>query len=157
MLISGSEVRRPLWFIKDVLCTTVIRTLAPRVLSQGRISLQLLEGSLRGAKIVGGITIWGYACDQPRRINPLRSFTLPPQSSSQMLPPQRMGGAGQSSLCPRYCRRKNPIWGLPSRHLGPQTWWQQWLTPEGGDSFDDLPYWSFTCDLACSWAVTCGD
>ena len=29
--------------------------------------------------------------------------------------------------------------------------------PEGGDSFDDLPYWPVAYDLECSRVVTCGD
>ena len=53
-----------------------------------------MEGSLGEAKVVGGITTWGYGCDQPRRINPPGLFALPLQSSSQMLPPQRMGAWG---------------------------------------------------------------
>ena len=67
------------------------------------------------------------------------------------------GGAGRSTLHPWCCCRENPIWGLLSHHLGPQPWWRQWLTPEGGDSFNDFSYWSFTYNLACSWAVTRGD
>ena len=90
----------PLWSVKDVLCPTVARTLAPRVASRGKTSLELLEGSLGGEEVVGGIATWGYAYDQPKRINPPRSFALPPQSSCQTLSPRRMGGAGQSALRP---------------------------------------------------------
>ena len=45
----------PLWSVKDVLCSTVARTSAPRVVSRGKTSLELLEGSLRAAEVVGGI------------------------------------------------------------------------------------------------------
>ena len=99
----------PLSFVKDVLCPTVARTSTPRVANQGKISPELLEGSLGGAKVAGGIATWVYACDQPKRIHPPGSFTLPPQSFSQMLLLIRMGGVRRSALRPRYCRRKNPI------------------------------------------------
>ena len=46
--------------------------------------------------------------NKPMRINAPKSFALPPQSSSQMLPPQRMGGAGRSALRPQYHPKKNP-------------------------------------------------
>ena len=47
----------PLWSIKDVLCLTVVRTLAPRVASWGKTSPELLEGSLGGAELAGWIAI----------------------------------------------------------------------------------------------------
>ena len=81
----------PLWSVKDVLCSTIARTSALRVASRCKTSPELLEGSPGKAEVSGRIATWGYACGQPRRINPPGSFALPPQSSSQMLMPLRMG------------------------------------------------------------------
>ena len=65
-------------------------------------------------------------------------------------------GGGHKVVCftPSSLCRRNPTQGFHGRHLGPQPWWWQWLMPEGGDLFDDLPHSPFSCDLACSWPVT---
>ena len=41
----------PFWPVKDVLCLTVARTSAPMVASQSKTFLELLEGSLGGARM----------------------------------------------------------------------------------------------------------
>ena len=70
------------------------------VASQGKTSLELSEGSLGEAEVVGEIVIWGDAWDQPRR-NSLPGLSAPPpQSSSQMFSLQRVKGARLSALRP---------------------------------------------------------
>ena len=51
-------VAMSLWSVKDVLCQTVARTLAPRVVSWSKTSPEFLEGSLGGAEFVKRIATW---------------------------------------------------------------------------------------------------
>ena len=63
-------------------------------------------------------------------------------------------GVRPPALCPCHRHRRNPTRGFPSCHLGPWSWWRQWLTPEDRASFDYLPCWPLAWDLVCSWIVT---
>ena len=124
--------------------------------SWSRISPELSEGSLGRTEVVGAITTWCDAWDQPRRKNFLGLFTQPPQSYFRTLSLRRVRGVRCSTLRPRYCHRKNITRGFPGCHLSPWPWWWQWLMPEGGYSFQSLPCWPFACGLAYLEIVTCG-
>ena len=62
----------------NAMCLVPIRAYTLEVVDQDIADLRLLEGSLGGAKIIGGITTWGYVCGQPRRLNLIRLLALSP-------------------------------------------------------------------------------
>ena len=116
-------------------------------------------------RVVRGITRRGEShqrdCyvewDQHKRKNLPGLSAPPPQSFSQMLSLERVGGTRLFSLCPCDRRRRNPTRGFPSRHLGSCSWWLQWLTPDGGYSLNGLPCWPLASDVSCLRAVTYRD
>ena len=56
-----------------------VQTSTLEVVDRGIAVLRLLEGSLGGAEVVGGITMWGYVCGQPGKLNLLELLALSPQ------------------------------------------------------------------------------
>ena len=61
------------------MCPIPVQASTPEVVDRGIAVLRLLEGSLGGVEVVGGITMWGYVCGQPGRLNLLGLLALSPQ------------------------------------------------------------------------------
>ena len=58
------------------MCPVPIQGSTLEVVGCGIVDLRLLERLLGEVEVVGRIATWSYACDQPRRLNFLRSLAL---------------------------------------------------------------------------------
>ena len=59
-----------------MMCPVPIQAFTPEVVGRGIAVLRLLEGSLGGTEVIGGIATWSYVCGQPGRLSLFRLIAL---------------------------------------------------------------------------------